>query len=490
MTSDPYPSRNKPSSTADPPEGRAPGGLALSGPERRHVADHSWTPRPRDDRSQRTTPRRILLECSATAREGLNTGIPRVVRNLVNLTPTVAAEFGLCCQPVVHDLARGFVPCPPLAIPDEQRCVGATPGGWRRQGRSLLERLHLLPILRGVRSLTRQVNRWRLAGRELTAAGGLEPGPGDLLVLLDRSWDETFPWATVARARARGARVAAVVYDLAPLQHPQYFPTPIVRGFQAWWRRIQRETDFTLAISRSVAADVESEAARTLPSRSSDWPAGWFRLGADLDGVSHTTAPREQVLHLLEGTQAEPLVLMVGTLTSRKNHATALAACDRLWAEGAQFQLVIAGGHCWDAGPFINRLTNHPEWNRRLRWFPDLSDQELDRCYRRAAVLVTPSFAEGFNLPIVEALSRGCRVLASDLPVHREVAGHWGRYFPASSSPALAELLREQLALFAAGGTRITGFDWPCWEESARSLLEAVLSEGRPVDLPRSASAA
>lgn len=446
-------------------------------------------PQPRCADWRAATPRRIFLDCTATAREGLNTGIPRVVRNLVNLAPSVATELAVTCQPVIHNPACGFVAHAGLEIPLEQRCVGDGSNGWRRQGRSLLGRLGLLPVLRGVRSLYRQGRHWRSTLRPPSGPGGIEFGPGDLLVLLDRSWDETFPWSTVAQARARGAQVAAVVYDLAPLRHPQYFPDAVARSFRDWWQRIQRETDFTLAISRSVAAEVAEEAARTQPRRDTPWPAGWFRLGADLDGATHAQLPRPELAGLLNEVPDRPFVLMVGTLTSRKNHATALDACEALWATGADFRLVIAGGHCWDAGPLVARLQGHAERGRRLWWFPDLTDSELADCYRRAAALVTPSFAEGFNLPIVEALSHGCPVLASDLPVHREVAGAWGAYFPANSASDLAQLLEHRLAAVRRGEGRVCDFAWPTWRESARSLLEAAKQAAATAETDRRAAA-
>ncbi|MFM7161243.1 MAG: glycosyltransferase family 4 protein [Planctomycetaceae bacterium] len=434
-------------------------------------------------------PRRIFLDCTATAQEGLNTGIPRVVRNLVNLAPAVATGLGVTCQPVRHDPKCGFVPQGGLEIPQEQRCVGDRSGGWRRRGRSLLGHVGLLPLLRGVRSLYRRGRDWRSSLDQPPVAGGIAFGPGDLLILLDRSWDETFAWSAVARVRAQGAQVAAVVYDLAPLRHPRYFPDTVVRSFRRWWQRIQRETDFTLAISQSVATEVSEEADRSSTGRGTPWPARWFRLGADLDGATHTQPPRPELSAIFSAKQSHPFVLMVGTLTSRKNHATALDACEALWATGVDVRLVIAGGDCWDAGRLVARLESHPERHRRLWWFPDLSDSELEHCYRHAAALVTPSFAEGFNLPIVEALSRGCPVLASDLPVHREVAGAWGAYFAADSASELTSLLRIRLAAANQGAERVSDYTWPTWRESARSLLEAAQQgAAAPETAPRAAA--
>jgi hypothetical protein len=100
-----------------------------------------------------------------------------------------------------------------------------------------------------------------------------------------------------------------------------------------------------------------------------------------------------------------------------------------------------------------------------------VGDRELAHCYRRAAALVTCSRAEGFNLPIVEALHQGCPVWASDLPVHREVGGNFARYFSLADPAGLAELWRG-----AATGEnpRPRGFTWPDWQDSCRLLLRQI----------------
>ncbi len=117
-------------------------------------------------------------------------------------------------------------------------------------------------------------------------------------------------------------------------------------------------------------------------------------------------------------------------------------------------------------------LRDHPERGRRLFWFSDLSDHELDYCYRQCRALLAPSLVEGFNLPIVEALSRGATVLAIDLPVHREVGGNFAAYFPPTDAPRLADLIER---LRSPGGLPGVAdpvqFRWPDWRESCRQLL-------------------
>jgi glycosyltransferase involved in cell wall biosynthesis len=79
---------------------------------------------------------------------------------------------------------------------------------------------------------------------------------------------------------------------------------------------------------------------------------------------------------------------------------------------------------------------------------PAISKDVLAAVYRRAALLLQPSDAEGFGLPVIEAMACGCPVLASDLTVLREVGGAAAEYCPPGSpsewSRATIRLLEER----------------------------------------------
>jgi glycosyltransferase involved in cell wall biosynthesis len=72
--------------------------------------------------------------------------------------------------------------------------------------------------------------------------------------------------------------------------------------------------------------------------------------------------------------------------------------------------------------------------------------RQLHQLYARADVYVTPAYTETFAHPLVEAMASGLPVIASDLPVHREICGEAAAYFPRFSADALADTV-----LFVAG---------------------------------------
>jgi glycosyltransferase involved in cell wall biosynthesis len=73
------------------------------------------------------------------------------------------------------------------------------------------------------------------------------------------------------------------------------------------------------------------------------------------------------------------------------------------------------------------------------------SESELIDYYDRSNLFVSPSLYEGFGMPLVEALSRGCKVLCTDIEVFREVGKDYVEYFSPDDPPALLRLIVDRL---------------------------------------------
>jgi glycosyltransferase involved in cell wall biosynthesis len=423
--------------------------------------------------------RRVFIDCTATCRHDANTGVQRVVRNLVNSSVRTGPELGVACSGVKFESAAGFVPVSHLPSP----AAKPAPTGWqaaagRRQVRTRLKELlaaaNLLGLARTLRNQLRGAGRMLFSRIRRNSRHGIDFGPGDVLLLPDDSWNADFPWREVALAQSRGAVVGLVIHDLIPIQFPEIIGQSTHRLYCRWWDRVRTTADFVIGVSRSVLTTID--AVEALRGPAGDFRAGArrgsFRLGAELDGMLAGGIVRGDITALLGNGSARTTYLMVGMLSPRKNYALALDAFDRLWGENADVRLVIAGKYGWDCGGLRDRIRRHPQFGRRLVWIQDAGDVELDYCYRRAAGLITTSYAEGFNLPIIEALQHGCPVLASDLAVHREVGGAYAAFFPTDDAQALAGLIaRHQQQGFLDGVQRPTDFSWPNWDESCRELL-------------------
>jgi alpha-1,2-rhamnosyltransferase len=178
--------------------------------------------------------------------------------------------------------------------------------------------------------------------------------------------------------------------------------------------------------------------------------------------------------------------LVVGTIEPRKNHSYLLDAFELAWRRHPRIRLCLAGAIGWNCDSVVERIRRHPRFGRSLFLFDDLSDAELQYAYRHAQALIMPSIAEGFGLPIVEALHLGLPVLASDTPIHREVGRDFCRYFELSDASSLAATVEglEQCRDLAA--TRAPSpFRPTTWAESFRDLVERTLELALAADAER-----
>jgi glycosyltransferase involved in cell wall biosynthesis len=149
--------------------------------------------------------------------------------------------------------------------------------------------------------------------------------------------------------------------------------------------------------------------------------------------------------------------------------------------------LVVVGQRGWgEVNPA--RLADQAGLDRsRVLSLGRIDDEELAVVLRRAEVLVAPSLAEGFGLPVLEAMAAGVPVVHSDAPALLEVAGGTGVTVKRQDATALANGLRtvlddpERTAVrVAAGKVRAQRFTW---ERAARAVwrvhLDLYQSAGR-----------
>jgi len=171
-----------------------------------------------------------------------------------------------------------------------------------------------------------------------------------------------------------------------------------------------------------------------------------------------------------------PYILFGGSFEPRKNLTRLIEAFDSAVEAGLEHHLVMivdsASGHAERVRANANRLSC-PE---RLHFLSGLDEPTIRTVYQGASVFIFPTLAEGFGLPPLQAMASGVPVIASDLPIMREVLGEAAYYVDPYSVSDMADSLmalssdsslRAELA--AAGPQRAAGFTW---EETARRTLD------------------
>ena len=433
---------------------------------------------------------RLLFDCTNVFwNPGVNSGIQRVVRNIVANLPQ--ETLGYECVPVVLADTRLYRV---LRLIPKPREVGRlnrlysrldrlsailwncfeNPHGVFRVAAWLVCRLARLPVAALLRLL-------RIAGFSPLSqrASPFVAEPDDHLVLLDSTWHERY-FDQIESLKAKGLTVTAVIYDIIPLTHPEYFQTRLCDIYTKWFNWVVEHADGFACISRAVRDEVRTVVAdQAGRERSESCSYSYFHLGSELDLRQGHGDPQSELVDIF--TSPMPVFLNVGTLEPRKNHAYLLDAFDMLWRAGSKARLCLVGGIGWKCETLIARIRNHPQTGNSLFWFGKLGDDGLDYAYRHASSLVISSHAEGFGLPIVEALQRGLPVMASDIPVFREIGGEFVAYFDVKDPSSLMELVLsyERTGKFSAGVRSPTEWRWMDWKDSAKQLTDGVTSGKR-----------
>jgi glycosyltransferase involved in cell wall biosynthesis len=174
------------------------------------------------------------------------------------------------------------------------------------------------------------------------------------------------------------------------------------------------------------------------------------RLVVIPNGVHPTCSPiadpaaEAEVARLL-GPQRGPVidVLHVGSTVARKGIDVLLRAFALLRADMPGCRLLRVGGNLT---PAQEDLVEQLGLRDAVLTLPFLPRPILAAVYRRAALVLQPSSSEGFGLPVVEAMACGTVVLASDIPVLREVGGDAAVYSPVGDPVALSSTAALLLA--------------------------------------------
>ena len=166
--------------------------------------------------------------------------------------------------------------------------------------------------------------------------------------------------------------------------------------------------------------------------------------------------PAPKGVYRADGPSADlgaPYVLTVATLEPRKN-LHVLVEAHRLL--GDDLELVVAGGEGWGEQPLFD--------GPRIRRLGFVSDDELARLYRGAAVVAYPSRFEGFGIPVLEAMACGAPVVVSAHESLDEASGDAAvRADPddtAAFAAAIERARAERDVLVARGLEHVKGFSW------------------------------
>ena len=213
----------------------------------------------------------------------------------------------------------------------------------------------------------------------------------------------------LAELRDRNIERIVFLHDLIPITHPE-FCRPGDRD-----KHRERVMNTLTTASRIIVNSHYT--ARELAAFAADEGVAPPPIHAVHLGLEET------FLTPLTATTSRPYFVHIGTIEARKNLAFLLTVWRRLqerMGEAAP-QLVLVGRYGWENEAVLDHLQRSPALRGLVHQAADLPDSALATLMASARALVAPSSVEGFDLPAVEASALGVPLIASDIPVHREL---------------------------------------------------------------------
>jgi glycosyltransferase involved in cell wall biosynthesis len=244
--------------------------------------------------------------------------------------------------------------------------------------------------------------------------------------------------------------VVVTVHDLLSFRFPRLLGTVNSAFVRLLVRLASRAATVLVTDSNASADDIArylkpSAPVKVIPLAGAPVTAAVSESGADRLGLP------------------DEIILSTGNRLPHKNFAILLEALAFL-APDKRPHLVITGSRTGDPLIELRSGLGLEQSVTLLGW---VTDAELDALWASAKLYVIPSLFEGFGLPVLDAMQRGVPVVASDIPVLREVGGSAPAYVdatrPQDVASAMARVLSDETlreSMVAAGAHRAAEFGW------------------------------
>lgn len=271
------------------------------------------------------------------------------------------------------------------------------------------------------------------------------------------------------------ARFVCMVHDLIPIEFPEY-----ARPGGAATHELRMETVAALA-DAVIVNSAATGASFTRWARAREGtppPVHVALLGTEYLPVHGGSAPA--------AVTAQPYFVCLGTIEPRKNHLLLLhqwRCMANTLAAGRVPHLKIIGRRGWENEQIVDLLERCPAIAPYVTEINNCSDVELAAIMSNARALLMPSFAEGYGMPIAEAMAAGTPVIASDIGAHREAGGGVAEFLDPLDGP----LWQEVIVDFADNGPlrkaqldRLKTWHAPEWSAHMEIACRVIETVARP----------
>jgi glycosyltransferase involved in cell wall biosynthesis len=269
------------------------------------------------------------------------------------------------------------------------------------------------------------------------------------------------------------------IHDAIIEKFPDFYGNRRHARAKRWWRWSANHSAAIFTVSKASRSDILDV-----------WSLPPSRVHVTYPGIEEAfRQPRCGAASAVAASYGieKPYILYVGHRGEHKNFQVLATAIRDSALDG--LDLVLVGG-----ADRVPELEGWPGLKRnRLHHLKRVTDSELCSLYSGAVALVLPSLCEGFGFPLVEAMSSGAPVVASDIPSSREVCGDAAEFFQPRDARDCAQAVlrilneRSRSSMIRMGMKRAELFSWSSCAEQTLRVYEELLRE-RPSGIKRLAA--
>jgi glycosyltransferase involved in cell wall biosynthesis len=263
-----------------------------------------------------------------------------------------------------------------------------------------------------------------------------------------RAWDVLHSLSNRA-PRWAGTTSVVTIHDVIFFQH-QTMGMLSTHGMRWSVRAAAAGADALISVSETAADEIASTLG-----------VARDRIVAVPHGAGRAAQPSPDTALVIErhGIAAGRILLCVAAKRPHKNQELLVDALGRLPDD----VMLVLVGHDEGYGAELKARAARLGVADRVRLLEGVSDAELEALWQAASCAAFPTLAEGFGLPVLEAMRRGVPVACSDIPVLHEVGGSAARYFDPADAGDAARAIAASLdddSAGARGRERAAGFTW------------------------------
>lgn len=259
------------------------------------------------------------------------------------------------------------------------------------------------------------------------------------------------PYMNIPFIRTKARKQAVTLHDVFHLANPQYYSKLKRIAIAPYYYFSTRYSERILTVSNFSKSEINKYYGKRISNKVSV-----IYNGCDIKD---------------EGIQPQKTefkyFLFVGSIKPHKNLKNALIGFKEL--KNKNYQFIIVGkkeGFITGDREVFNIVSQINSEKETVLFTGNINDQELYSWYKGASALIMPSYYEGFGLPIVEAMHFNIPIIASDIPVLREIGKDYISYF----NPYDPDSIKNAMAHIIQDSTPIKYPQWRTWAETAKDI--------------------